>query len=107
VRVREQFDRVCAGSEARPHTHLTDVQNDNPTGGGKVAFITVHDEASNHHSLVSFVASEHMRTVRERSMFMHVCLPGHDERESALPDRCVQHTPYEHMLLQLQISHTR
>lgn len=66
---------------------MVKVQDESNTGMSKVVFLTVHDTNTNHHSLVPFVSSEYLKHVRERSMFIHVVMPGHNDEETTLPPR--------------------
>jgi len=50
----------------------------------KTIFLTVHDIGANHRSFYPFVGHETMQEVRERSVFLHVCMPGHDDLEPTL-----------------------
>lgn len=42
----------------------------------KMIFLTVHDIGKNHESFVQFVNSQPMAPIKERSIFLHVCVPG-------------------------------
>jgi hypothetical protein len=53
---------------------------------GKVVFVTVHDVGSNHRAFLPFVASSHMTEVRKKTIWIHVCLPGQDDKEVNLPE---------------------
>jgi len=49
-------------------------------------FLTVHDIGSNHNSWVSFSKQEVMNSVTEKSLLLHVCVPGQDPGAEDLPD---------------------
>ncbi|XP_053602144.1 uncharacterized protein ZK1073.1 isoform X3 [Plodia interpunctella] len=52
----------------------------------RCVFLTVHDLGTNHSSLVDFVLSPAMSEIKERSCFIHVDVPGHEENSPDLPD---------------------
>jgi len=41
-------------------------------------FLTVHDIGSNHNSWVSFAKQEEMNGVTEKSLYLHICVPGQE-----------------------------
>jgi len=53
---------------------------------GKTFFITCHDIGTNHRSFYPFIMHPSMQDVRNRSIFLHVCLPGQDDHAPNLPD---------------------
>lgn len=52
----------------------------------KTAFLTVHDMGSNHAEFQKFVQHPSMVEVRERSVFLHLDLPGQSDQAPDLPD---------------------
>ncbi|XP_075970135.1 uncharacterized protein ZK1073.1 isoform X2 [Anticarsia gemmatalis] len=52
----------------------------------RCVFLTVHDLGTNHSTLVDFVNSPAMSEIKERSCFIHVDVPGHEENSPDLPD---------------------
>ncbi|XP_053602153.1 uncharacterized protein ZK1073.1 isoform X12 [Plodia interpunctella] len=65
------------------HVH---VQGDLSQQDKRCVFLTVHDLGTNHSSLVDFVLSPAMSEIKERSCFIHVDVPGHEENSPDLPD---------------------
>ncbi|XP_030027923.1 uncharacterized protein ZK1073.1 isoform X4 [Manduca sexta] len=65
------------------HVH---VQGDLSQQDKRCVFLTVHDLGTNHSSLVDFVNSPAMTEIKERSCFIHVDVPGHEENSPDLPD---------------------
>ncbi|XP_072940368.1 uncharacterized protein ZK1073.1 isoform X4 [Epargyreus clarus] len=73
------------------HVH---VQGDIPRHGQgdlsqqdkRCVFLTVHDLGTNHTSLVDFVNCPAMAEIKERSCFIHVDVPGHEENSPDLPE---------------------
>ncbi|KAJ0180158.1 hypothetical protein K1T71_004749 [Dendrolimus kikuchii] len=65
------------------HVH---VQGDLSQQDKRCVFLTVHDLGTNHSSLVDFVNCPAMIEVKERSCFIHVDVPGHEENSPDLPD---------------------
>ncbi|KAI8428441.1 hypothetical protein MSG28_007253 [Choristoneura fumiferana] len=59
----------------------------------RCVFLTVHDLGTNHSSLVDFVNSPAMTEIKERSCFIHVDVPGHEENSPDLPDSKVLDWP--------------
>uniref|UniRef100_A0A914X6G3 Uncharacterized protein n=1 Tax=Plectus sambesii TaxID=2011161 RepID=A0A914X6G3_9BILA len=62
------------------------IQGDLNDRAGKVVFVTVHDVGGNHRAFSPFVDSDEMATVRSKSIWIHVVLPGQDDDEDALPE---------------------
>lgn len=56
---------------------------------GKTLFLTCHDIGANHRSFYPFLQHHSMQEVRNRSVFLHVCLPGQDDNEPNLPENFV------------------
>ncbi|VVC90216.1 unnamed protein product [Leptidea sinapis] len=52
----------------------------------RCVFLTVHDLGTNHTSMVDFVNSPAMSEIKERSCFIHVDVPGHEENSPDLPE---------------------
>ncbi|CAG9560143.1 unnamed protein product [Danaus chrysippus] len=52
----------------------------------RCVFLTVHDLGTNHSSMVDFVNSPAMSEIKERSCFIHVDVPGHEENSPDLPE---------------------
>jgi protein NDRG1 len=50
-------------------------------------FLTIHDVGSSYNSWVNFISHEDMKEVKDRSLFLHVCMPGQQaEEEDLSPD---------------------
>nr|CAD7452692.1 unnamed protein product [Timema tahoe] len=52
----------------------------------RAVFLTVHDLGCNHTSFHDFVNHPSMYEIKERSVFIHVDIPGHEDNALALPD---------------------
>ncbi|XP_037874892.1 uncharacterized protein ZK1073.1 isoform X3 [Bombyx mori] len=65
------------------HVH---VQGDLTQQDKRCVFLTVHDLGTNHSSMVDFVNSPAMSEIKERSCFIHIDVPGHEENSPDLPD---------------------
>ncbi|XP_014357288.2 uncharacterized protein ZK1073.1 isoform X2 [Papilio machaon] len=65
------------------HVH---VQGDLSQQDKRCVFLTVHDLGTNHSSLVDFVNCPAMAEIKERSCFIHVDVPGHEENSPDLPE---------------------
>ncbi|XP_063621012.1 uncharacterized protein ZK1073.1 isoform X4 [Cydia splendana] len=65
------------------HVH---VQGDLSQQDKRCVFLTVHDLGTNHSSMVDFVGMPAMTEIKERSCFIHVDVPGHEENSPDLPD---------------------
>ncbi|XP_013175102.1 PREDICTED: uncharacterized protein ZK1073.1 isoform X5 [Papilio xuthus] len=65
------------------HVH---VQGDLSQQDKRCVFLTVHDLGTNHTSLVDFVNCSAMAEIKERSCFIHVDVPGHEENSPDLPE---------------------
>lgn len=46
---------------------------------GKTVILTVHDVGANHKSFVRFVNDPSMANVKEKAIFLHVCVPGQED----------------------------
>ncbi|XP_013189021.1 uncharacterized protein ZK1073.1 isoform X2 [Amyelois transitella] len=65
------------------HVH---VQGDLSQQDKRCVFLTVHDLGTNHSSIVDFISTPAMSEIKERSCFIHVDVPGHEENSPDLPD---------------------
>ncbi|XP_045520514.1 uncharacterized protein ZK1073.1 isoform X2 [Pieris brassicae] len=65
------------------HVH---VQGDLSQQDKRCVFLTVHDLGTNHTSMVDFVNCPAMTEIKERSCFIHVDVPGHEENSPDLPE---------------------
>ncbi|CAH2107803.1 unnamed protein product [Euphydryas editha] len=52
----------------------------------RCVFLTVHDLGTNHTAMVDFVNQPAMMEIKERSCFIHVDVPGHEENSPDLPE---------------------
>ncbi|KAG1701409.1 hypothetical protein GQR58_004776 [Nymphon striatum] len=55
-------------------------------GSSSAVFLTVHDMGSNHADFFPFLGHGSMKKIVEKSVFLHVDLPGQSNNESALSD---------------------
>lgn len=62
------------------------VQGDLTKAESRAVFLTVHDMGSNHTSWVDFVEHPVMRETKERSVFIHVDVPGQEDGAPDLPN---------------------
>ncbi|XP_037088943.1 uncharacterized protein ZK1073.1-like isoform X4 [Pollicipes pollicipes] len=62
------------------------VQGDVSLQDRKAVFLTVHDLGCNHTSFHDFVEHPVMKDIKERSIFIHVDLPGQEDDAPDLPD---------------------
>ncbi|KAG7299361.1 hypothetical protein JYU34_016296 [Plutella xylostella] len=65
------------------HVH---VQGDLSQQDKRCVFVTVHDLGTNHSSMVDYVNCPAMSEIKERSCFIHIDVPGHEENSPDLPD---------------------
>ncbi|KDR23936.1 uncharacterized protein ZK1073.1 isoform X2 [Zootermopsis nevadensis] len=65
------------------HVH---VQGDLNQQGKKAVFLTVHDLGCNHSSFHDFVNHPCMCEIKDRSIFIHIDAPGHEDNAPDLPD---------------------
>lgn len=65
--------------------HVT-VQGDLSQQEKRAVFMTVHDLGCNHNSFQEFVNSPCMTEIKERSCFIHIDVPGHEDDAGPLPD---------------------
>ncbi|XP_041975958.1 uncharacterized protein ZK1073.1 isoform X4 [Aricia agestis] len=73
------------------HVHVQEIppssfEGDLSLQDKRCVFLTVHDLGTNHSSMVDFVNSPAMSEIRERSCFIHVDVPGHEENSPDLPE---------------------
>ncbi|KAL0269923.1 UNVERIFIED_CONTAM: hypothetical protein PYX00_007505 [Menopon gallinae] len=62
------------------------VQGDISQQDKRAVFLTVHDLGCNHLSFYDFVNHPCMVDIRDRSIFIHIDVPGHEDNAEALPD---------------------
>ncbi|XP_063231111.1 uncharacterized protein ZK1073.1 isoform X2 [Bacillus rossius redtenbacheri] len=62
------------------------VQGDLTQQSKRAVFLTVHDLGCNHTSFHDFVNHACMTEIKERSVFIHIDVPGHEDNASNLPD---------------------
>jgi len=62
------------------------VQGDLTKLDQKAVFLTVHDLGCNHTAWVQFLEHPVMKETRERSVFIHVVIPGQDDNDRDLPN---------------------
>uniref|UniRef100_A0A1B6CBP4 AB hydrolase-1 domain-containing protein n=1 Tax=Clastoptera arizonana TaxID=38151 RepID=A0A1B6CBP4_9HEMI len=62
------------------------VQGDVSQQDKRAVFLTVHDLGCNHYSFQDFVNRPCMSDIKERSIFIHVDVPGHEDNADTLPD---------------------
>lgn len=62
------------------------VQGDLSKKENRCVFMTVNDLASNHMTWVKYLENEAMKEARERSIFLHVVVPGQDDNDDDLPE---------------------
>jgi len=55
------------------------VQGDLEDRHGKTVIITVHDVGSNQKSFINFVNHPSMSEVKQKAIFLHVCIPGQED----------------------------
>ncbi|EFP04075.1 hypothetical protein GCK72_023158 [Caenorhabditis remanei] len=58
------------------------VQGNLEERGGKTIILTVHDIGTNHKSFVRFVNHPSMSAVKEKAIFLHVCVPGQEDNSA-------------------------
>lgn len=62
------------------------VQGDVSQQDKRAAFLTVHDLGCNHYAFEDFVNRPCMSDIKERSIFIHVDVPGHEDNADPLPE---------------------
>lgn len=55
------------------------VQGNLEERGGKTIILTVHDVGTNHKSFIRFCNHSSMSDVKQKSIFLHVCIPGQED----------------------------
>ncbi|XP_055926521.1 uncharacterized protein ZK1073.1-like [Argiope bruennichi] len=61
------------------------VQGDLDNAEKKAVFLTVHDIGNNHSNFWTFVTHPSMTEIKQRSVFLHVDIPGQDDHADDLP----------------------
>ncbi|XP_037925015.1 uncharacterized protein ZK1073.1 isoform X2 [Hermetia illucens] len=79
------YEKYVINTDTHGELHVT-VQGDLSQQDKRAVFMTVHDLGCNHHSFLEFVNSPCMVEIKERSCFIHVDVPGHEDGAAALPD---------------------
>ncbi|CAH2991938.1 unnamed protein product [Chilo suppressalis] len=79
------FQKYVVSTDRSGDIHVH-VQGDLSQQDKRCVFLTVHDLGTNHSSLVDFVTCPAMSEIKERSCFIHVDVPGHEENSPDLPD---------------------
>ncbi|XP_039748623.1 uncharacterized protein ZK1073.1 isoform X5 [Pararge aegeria] len=85
-RRRPSIERKYVVSTDRSGDIHVHVQGDLSQQDKRCVFITVHDLGTNHTSMVDFVNCPAMAEIKERSCFIHVDVPGHEENSPDLPE---------------------
>ncbi|XP_035459103.1 uncharacterized protein ZK1073.1 isoform X10 [Spodoptera frugiperda] len=85
-RRRPHIERKYVVSTDRSGDIHVHVQGDLSQQDKRCVFLTVHDLGTNHSTMVDFVNSPAMSEIKERSCFIHVDVPGHEENSPDLPD---------------------
>ncbi|KAK8753562.1 hypothetical protein OTU49_000252 [Cherax quadricarinatus] len=67
-------------------TYTVYVQGDLSKADSRAVFFTVHDMGSNHSSWVEFVEHPVMKETKDRSVFIHVDIPGQEDGAPDLPN---------------------
>jgi len=62
------------------------VQGDVSQQDKRAVFLTVHDLGCNHYSFEEFINKPCMSDIKERSIFIHVDVPGHEDNADPLPE---------------------
>lgn len=65
------------------HVH---VQGEVSQQDKRACFLTVHDLGTNHRSFLDFVNTPCMQEIKDRSIFIHVDMPGHHDNADSLPE---------------------
>ncbi|XP_061378103.1 uncharacterized protein ZK1073.1 isoform X7 [Danaus plexippus] len=79
------FQKYVVSTDRSGDIHVH-VQGDLSQQDKRCVFLTVHDLGTNHTSMVDFVNSPAMSEIKERSCFIHVDVPGHEENSPDLPE---------------------
>ncbi|KAL5274072.1 hypothetical protein ACFFRR_000683 [Megaselia abdita] len=77
--------KYVVNTEKSGDIHVT-VQGDLSQQEKRAVFLTVHDLGCNHNSFQEFVNSPCMIEIKERSCFVHIDVPGHDDGADPLPE---------------------
>lgn len=85
-RQRPSMERKYVVSTDRSGDIHVHVQGDLSQQDKRCVFVTVHDLGTNHTSMVDFVNHPAMAEIKERSCFIHVDVPGHEENSPDLPE---------------------
>ncbi|KAK6635583.1 hypothetical protein RUM44_000837 [Polyplax serrata] len=83
--VKNIVAKYVIGTEKSGDLHVY-VQGDISQQDKRAVFLTVHDLGCNHLSFHEFVNHPSMIDIRDRSIFIHIDVPGHEENGEALPD---------------------
>jgi len=62
------------------------VQGEPSKAADKACFLTIHDMGSNYQNMVDFVNHPVMKETKERSIFIHVGIPGQEDNAQDLPN---------------------
>ncbi|CAL4085701.1 unnamed protein product, partial [Meganyctiphanes norvegica] len=62
------------------------VQGDPSKAADKACFLTIHDMGSNYQNMVDFVNHPVMKETKDRSIFIHVSIPGQEDNAADLPN---------------------
>lgn len=62
------------------------VQGDISQQDKRATFLTVHDLGCNHYAIEDFINKPCMNEIKERSIFIHIDAPGHEDNAEALPE---------------------
>lgn len=65
---------------------IVHVQGDISQQDKRATFLTVHDLGCNHYAIEDFISRPCMSEIKERSIFIHIDVPGHEELAENLPE---------------------
>lgn len=65
---------------------IVHVQGDISQQDKRATFLTVHDLGCNHYSFEDFTNRPCMSEIKERSIFIHVDVPGHEDNAETIPE---------------------
>ncbi|KAE8752164.1 hypothetical protein FOCC_FOCC000957, partial [Frankliniella occidentalis] len=88
-----QARRSMAMARGAKHHYMGEVSQQEK----RACFLTVHDLGTNHHSFLDFVNHPCMQEIKDRSIFVHVDMPGHHDNADNLPDG-FRNDSYSHIL---------
>ncbi|CAB3410482.1 unnamed protein product [Caenorhabditis bovis] len=77
----EKLSMVAVQTPACGVLHVY-VQGNIEERGGKTFILTCHDIGTNHKSFVKFVNHPSMSAVKEKAIFLHVCVPGQEDKSA-------------------------